>query len=268
MKTPALLLIAALVLPASAMAQTRDQARLIFNVSAGFIGGSTIWHVDDQPLYDDFAGETLIDTLRITRKARPTLTLGARGIYFHNDNLGFFGEAFLLGLGYDDGCSRRHATSSTRNAEVCSTLDQSESAASAVEVGAGAMYRVASRKTVSPYARAGIGITVASRSTLSTSGFFNSAGANSELVEVPIYKDEGLSQLYLSGTLGAGFTAQVAPGYQLRWEVRDNMVRLPTVTGPSVQDGSPPVVTNRVRHLFSMEIGFDVVLERRHGRRY
>lgn len=268
MRSPALFLLAALLVPIPAVAQSRDQARLIINVSAGFIGGRTLWQVDNQPLYDDFGGETLIDTLRISRRSRPTLTLGARGIYFKGDNLGFFGEAFLLGLGYADGCSRRHATSSTRNAEVCSTLDQAESAASAVEVGVGTMYRVASRKTVSPYARASIGIAVASRSPLSVSGFFSSAGANSELVEVPVFTDEGLSQLYLSGTLGAGFTAQIAPGYQLRWEVRDNMVRLPTVAGATVNDGNPPPTTNSVRHLLSMEIGFDVVLERRHGRRY
>lgn len=268
MRTPGLLLIAALLLPAPALAQTRDQARLVFNASAGFIGGRTLWSVANQPLYDVLGSEALIDSLRITRRTRGTFTLGARGIYFKNDHLGFFGEAFLLGLGYADNCSRRHATSSVRNAQVCSTLDQAESAASAVEVGVGSMYRIASRKTVSPYARASVGITVASRSTLSTSGFFNSAGENSEEVEVPIYVDQGLSQLYLSGTLGAGFTAQLSPGYQLRWEVRDNMVRLPTVAGPSVQDGSTPPTTNSLRHLWSFEVGFDVVLERRHGRRY
>lgn len=268
MRTPVLVLVAAVLLPAPAQAQSRDQARLVFNVSAGFIGGRTLWSVPNQPLYDGLGSETLIDSLRITRRTRGTFTLGARGIYFRNDHLGFFGEAFLLGLGYDDNCSRRHATSSVRNAQICNTLDQAESAASAVQVGVGSMYRVASRKTISPYARASIGITVASRSTIATSGFFSSAGGNSEEVEVSIYPDQGLSQLYLSGTLGAGFTAQLSPGYQLRWEVRDNMVRLPTVAGPSVQDGIAPPTTNSLRHLWSLEIGFDVVLERRHGRRY
>jgi hypothetical protein len=74
--------------------------------------------------------------------------------------------------------------------------------------------------------------------------------------------------VYLGGSLGAGFTAQLAPGYQLRWEVRDNMVRMATVAGPTAQDGVPPPTASRLRHLLSMEIGFDVVLERRHGRRY
>lgn len=268
MRLPALFLLAALLVPVPAVAQSRDQARLIINVSAGFMGGRTLWQVDNQPLYDQSGGGALIDTLRLGRKIRPTLTLGARGIYFPNDHVGFFGEAFLLGLGYDETCTRRHATSSTRNAEVCSTLDLVESASSAVEVGVGSMYRMASGKTISPYARASIGVTVASRSTLASSGFFSSAGSNSELVEVPIYTDEGLSKVYLSGTLGAGFTAQLAPGYQLRWEVRDNMVRLPTVTGATVQDGNAPPSTISMRHLLSMEIGFDVVLERRHGRRY
>jgi hypothetical protein len=50
--------------------------------------------------------------------------------------------------------------------------------------------------------------------------------------------------------------------------VRDNMVRMATVAGPTAQDGVPPPTASRLRHLLSMEIGFDVVLERRHGRRY
>ena len=250
MKSPALLLAVTLCLPAMAAGQTRDQARLIINVSAGFVGGRSLWQVRGQPLYDDLGGLTVIDTLTLSRRIRSSFTLGARGIYFHGDHVGVFGEAFLLGLGFDDTCGRTFATGSGRNEETCSSIDQSETTSSAVEVAGGAMYRFASR------------------STSHVSGTFFSAGSGSEPVEVNIYPEAGGSKLYLAGGLGAGITAQIAPSYQLRWDVRDNIVRLPTVAGPTVQDGTPPMIENRMKHLFSIEVGFDVVLERRHGRRY
>jgi hypothetical protein len=268
MKSPALLLAITLSLPAIAMGQTRDQARLIINVSAGYVGGRSFWQVRGQPLYDNLAGQTVVDTLTISRRIRNSFSVGARGIYFHNDHLGFFGEAFLLGLGYEDTCGRTFATSSARNAETCSSIDQSETASSAVQIAGGAMYRFASRKAVSPYLRGSLGFVLASRSTTLTSGTFNSAGEGSERVEVNIFPDEGGSKFYLAGGLGAGFTAQLAPSYQMRWEVRDNMVRLPTVAGPTPQDGTPPMLGHEIKHLLSIEVGFDVVLERRHGRRY
>ncbi len=269
MKLPALILLAAaLLLPKGASAQAHDQARLVINVSAGFMGGASLWQVNRQPLYDESGGEPLIDSLTIRRRIRSSVVVGARGIYFRGDHLGFFGEAFLLGLGFRDSCGRTYATASSRNAEVCSSINGSETASSAVQVAGGTIYRIASQRAISPYVRASVGLAIASRSAILTNGVFTSAADNDELVEVNVFSDAGRSQLYFAGGLGAGFTAQIAPSYQLRWEVRDNMVRMPSITGPTVQDGNPPVVESRVRHLFSMNIGFDVVLERRHGRRY
>lgn len=269
MKAPvALGLAAALLLPVTLTAQARDQARLIFNASVGYVGSSSLWRVSGQPLYDDLGGEVAIDTLTIERRIASTISLGVRGIYFGGDHLGIFGEAFLLGLGFQDSCARTHTTGSGRNAGVCSSLDRAETAGSAVQVAGGVMYRLASRKAISPYARASLGVGIASRSSIFTTGTFPSLDDDGEPVEVDIYTDKGRTKIYLGGSLGAGFTAQLAPGYQLRWEVRDNMVRIPTVAGPTAQDGVQPVTAGRLRHLWSMEIGFDVVLERRHGRRY
>lgn len=267
MKLPATVAALALLLPTVAQGQQRDQARLIFNVSAGFLPGSGLWRVDGQPLYDDLGGETVIDSLNIRRRVRGSLTLGVRGIYFRNANVGFFGEAFLLGLGLDDSCGRSHSTSSVRNQQVCQSIDAAETPASGVEVGGGMMYRVASQSIVSPYARASVGLAVTTRSVTSTVGSFADPSTG-EAVEVDIYQDRHNSGLFLAGTLGAGFTAQVSPGYQMRFEVRDNMVRLPVIAGPTVQDGLVPPLRHTLHHSLSVEFGFDVVLERRHGRRY
>ena len=248
---------------------TGDQARLVFNVSGGYVGGRSLWRVTGQPLFDDaFGNDVRIDTLTLTRSIKPTLTLGVKGIYFRGDNLGIFGEGYLVGLGLTDGCARTFSTTSARNAEVCSTIDATESSTSAVQIGGGLLYRIASRSTISPYARVGLGAVIGNRSSLAVTGRFTSPSSDNQLVDVEVYTDESRVQVTPAATLGLGMTAALAPGYQLRWEIRDNIVGARAATGPTVQDGNPPPSSLRYRHLLGFEVGFDVVLERRRGRRY
>jgi hypothetical protein len=63
-------------------------------------------------------------------------------------------------------------------------------------------------------------------------------------------------------------TAAVAQGYSFRWEIRDNIVGVQRVTNTIPIAGFVPPHERVFKHLFSMTIGFDVVLERRRGRRY
>lgn len=261
----ALILYAATLSPLAAQA-TRDQARLMFNVSAGYNGGATLWRVTDQPLFDDRFGDPLIDSLHITRRVRPALTLGVKGIYFRGDNLGFFGEGYLIGVGFQDSCTRTSPTLSVRNEQVCGSVDQAEKSASAVQVSGGAIYRINSRKVISPYVRVGLGFVLSSQSAVRTTGRF--ANQDNQLVDVEIYPDDSETRLGGAATLALGMTAVIAPGYQIRWEVRDNIVGLRAVNGPTATDGAPPSTGVRYRHLLGIEVGFDVVLERRRGRRY
>jgi hypothetical protein len=83
-----------------------------------------------------------------------------------------------------------------------------------------------------------------------------------------IYDDDHESRVEPQFALGAGFTAAIAPGYQLRWEIRDNITGVQTVTAASPQARTIPPHEVTFKHLFSLSIGFDVVLERRRGRRY
>ena len=262
---------APLAAPLAAQA-TRDQARLLLNVSFGYAWGRSLWSVGGQPLYDDGSSPVLIDTLRIGRRIRPSLTLGFQGIYYRGDHLGITGEGYLLGIGFDASCARTFASSSPRNQAVCSSLDQTEVSSSAVALSVGLIYRVASRQTISPFGRVAVGATVANQSSFRTVGTFPSVGMNGGLpgepVEVTIYPDEAATRVTPSGTIAAGFTAVLGPGYQLRYEVRDNIVGVRSVTGPTAVDGVAPQTEMRYKHLLGMTIGFDVVLERRRGRRY
>jgi hypothetical protein len=245
---------------------TADQARLVLSVNAGYIPGTSGWRVAGQPLYDDQFLDVNIDTLSINRSIRPSLTFGAQAIYFAGDNLGFLGEAQLVGLGFRDTCTRTYATGSSRNTAVCANIDNAESSGSAVLVGAGAIYRVSSRSTVSPFARIGLGGVISTQSSIETIGRF--PNPEGEPVEVELYPDESNTRLTAAATLALGFTAVIGRGYQVRWEVTDRIVGVRGVTGPTAQDGAPPPTSLRYRHLFGIQVGFDVVLERERGRRY
>lgn len=254
---------------APARAQTHDQARLIINVFGGFISGSNLWRVNGQPLYDyTFGGEPYIDTLTLRRTIRANPMFGARFLMFPGEHVGYFGEAFLLGMGYDDTCGRTYESVSPRNAQVCESINRNQSPSSAVQVGGGVLFRTASQRRISPYARVGAGVGLSSRSPLAMDGTFNSPASDNQQVIVEVFAASNRSQLHPVVNFGAGFTTPVGRGYQMRWEVRDNIVGVNTASGPTSIDGEVPESSLRFRHRFSIEVGFDVVLERRPGRRY
>ena len=256
--------VALVVLAPRGAAQTRDQARIAFTVLAGYVMPAQLWTVDRQPVAD---APLPSDTVAIGRRIRPTLSFGFSGIYFPGDHLGYVGEAYLIGLGFEDSCSLVYASGSTRNRQACANLDQAEKAATAVALNGGLIYRVASRSVISPYARAAAGLLFSTQSSVRTIGQFPSA-ATGELVDAVIYPDNGDSRISPTGVLAIGFTSVVGKGYQIRWELRDNIAAVRAVTAATAVDGTFPPTTNRIKHLISVNIGFDVVLERRRGRRY
>jgi hypothetical protein len=242
---------------ASAQA-TKDQARLIFTVAGGVVGGSKLWSVDRQPV--QFINPA--DTLGLDRRIRSTLALSFGGAYFPGENLGFTVEAFLVGLGFEDNCRHVFSSGSGDVAAACQSIQGKKKAATSVVLSGGTMFRVNSRKLFSPYGRLNLGLVLSQQSSLRTTGLTT---VPSDLV---VYADDRSSRADPAITLGAGFTASVAKGYNLRWEVRDNIVGVQRVTGPIPIAGSVPPHERVYKHLFSVLVGFDVVLERRKGRRY
>lgn len=240
--------------------RTGDQARLIFTVSAGAVGGKALWSVAKQPVrFMDPA-----DTLALSRDIRSTLVIGFGGTYYPGEHLGLGAEGFLIGLGYEDSCRQVFASGSPV-AAVCQSLQGASKAATAVILSAGPLLRLNSRKLISPYVRANVGLVFSNQSSLRTIGKFPSSQGNVTLI---VYSDDHDSRVEPSLLLGGGFTAALSPGYQLRWEVRDNIVGVQNVTGPAAVAGDIPPHNLDYKHLLSLTIGFDVVLERRRGRRY
>lgn len=260
----AAVLAAALARPASAQA-THDQARIAFTVMLGYVQPKSLWSVDKQPIVD---APNPADTLALSRRIRPNVTFGFSGLYFPGDHLGYLGEAYLLGLGFEDSCHLVYSSGSVRNSATCASIDNGEKASTAVALNAGLMYRVNSRAAISPYGRLGAGLLFSTQSSVRMVGQFPSQTVPGELADAIVYPDNHDSSISPTAVLAIGFTSALGHGYQLRWEVRDNMAAVRAVTGATVDDGIPPPVSTRLKHLFSFNVGFDVVLERRRGHRY
>lgn len=242
--------------------RTADQARLSLGLSAGATTGTNLWTITGQPI---FTSSVDIDTVALTRRTRGALAVVFHGTYFPGEHWGFTGEAMLIGLGLEDNCEITFSSGSTEGAEICNSINGNDTRGSSVALSIGSLYRIKSRSVISPYARVNVGLVVSQTSTIQTDGFFTST----EETRFTVYDDPSRRQVSPVLGLGVGFTAALGRGYQLRWEVRDNIVGLDRVTAPTF--GTPnlePAHKVGYKHVWSVTFGFDVVLERRRGRRY
>jgi hypothetical protein len=257
-----LVLAAGGVSPSPAAAQgTKDQARLVFTISGGVVTGADLWSVPAQPVQFIVPA----DTFAVTRRIRTTIGIGFAGTYFPSDNLGWGGEAFLVGLGYEDGCRHVFQSGNSDVAAACTSIQGATKSATAVSLSAGPIYRINSRSLFSPYARANLGLIFSSQSSIRMVGQFPSPEG---VVDLVVYDDDSESRVGPYLGLGLGFTAAVAKGYNLRLELRDNIMGVEKVTTATPEARTIPPHEVVYKHLFSLTFGFDVVLERRPGRRY
>jgi hypothetical protein len=87
-------------------------------------------------------------------------------------------------------------------------------------------------------------------------------------VLLTIFEDSKRTRVSPSLALGVGATPPIGRAYHLRWEVRDNIVGIEAVAGPTAAPRFEPPHERKYKHLFSVMIGIDVILERNRGRRY
>lgn len=254
--------LATLGMPLAAQA-TRDRPTLIFTISGARLGGVSLWSVPDQPVPDLSAGGTgLVDDFSLNRSIKSAFGAGFSAAYFRNRHLGLIAEAFLLGLGYEDSCQLRQPTQSALNVQRCASIDMAERSAAAVVTTVGAIYRFASDEFISPFARVSLGALINNQSPLKLIG----RAGDAELI---IYDDDNNgTRVRPALGLGVGTTIAAGKGYQIRWEIRDNIVGIQRVTGPVAVRGDVPPHETAYKHIFSLNIGLDVILERQRGRRY
>lgn len=254
-----------LLCPPAAAQRTRDRPIIVFTISGAYLDGVGLWEVADQPI-TDFTGAQVTDHFHLTRSIRRTWGAGFSGTYFKGRHLGITGDAFLLGLGYEDRCQLAAPAQSARNIDRCNSIADLDHSAAAVALTAGLVYRLAPEEFISPFFRASFGILVNNQSPLLMNAETIVDGQRAQLT---IYDDENTgTRLRPAVSVGVGTTIAVGQGYHLRWEVRDNIVGIQRITGPTEDWGFIPASETTYKHLFTLMVGLDVVLERRPGRRY
>ncbi len=257
-----LVLAAAPLAPASLAAQKQgDQSRLVFTVSAGYAFGRDLWSVGAQPVFLDG-----LDLYSLSRNLQGTWTAELGVTYFRNPNVGFTFDASFIDIATKDGCQLLNSSASIDGQATCASINGAKSSALSTALSVGLLLRTASRKPISPYLRAQGGILLVSRSTIEMTG--NYINADLEAVYVPIYPTEGSSSVSAQFALGAGVTIPISKAYHARIEGRATTFGLPVVTGPTDFQGIVPPTETRYLTQFSILVGIDLVLERKHGRRY
>ena len=242
--------------------KTTDEARIVFTVGAGYVGGGDLWSVSNQPIR---VSGGFMDTLGLSRTLRPGLGAVFSGTYFPGSHFGFGGEVLLLGLGTEDGCTVEFTSGDPDTQEICSSIASMDRRATSVALSGALVYRLMSKQTISPYFRLNLGAVITQQSLIKVTGEHNTSQGPAD---VPIYTDDSPDRVHPYVGLGFGMTAAAGKGYQLRFEVRDNYVRLPIPAGATIHEALEPETATKGKHIFSLMIGFDIVLERKRGHRY
>jgi len=257
----------AIARPAAAQ-KTEDEARLVFTMGVTWTSGTDLWSVQDQPILVPGVGFDLID---LDRDISDGIGVLFSGMYFPKPALGLAGEVFFTGIGTKDACSIATVTPNPRTQELCNSINGSTRSSSAVLVSVGPVLRAGADQPISPYVRGQVGLLFSNISPVATEGTIvvtDSATGGTEGLQFVVYEDPSSTRVTVGFVVGAGLTTVLGKGWQLRAEVRDNLVQIATVAGPTNPGGVDPVVENKWKSLWSVMIAADIVLEKKRGRRY
>jgi hypothetical protein len=252
----------ALTTPAQAQ-RTQDEARLVFTMGLTHTSGSDLWSVRGQPIL--IPNGVGFDQVDLTRNIRGSVGVLFSGMYYPKPALGLVAETFFMGVGLGDRCQVTSAAPDARTVQLCGSIDGARKSSSAVLVSAGPVLRMGGNQPISPYVRAEAGLLFSNLSPIRTLGTVTAG--NGSFVDV-VYDDPSSTRVTPGFVFGGGVTTVIGKGWQLRTEVRNNLVKIATVAGPTAPGNDAPQVVNRWKNLFSVVIGADVVLEKKRGRRY
>lgn len=255
------IVLSALVLAVPLAAQTGDQARLVVGTSVGWTGGTDLWSVAEQPI--TAIGQTN-DRFALQRRLRSNIAVSGQVTYFPRNHIGITGEVGYLGLGTKDSCQLLTSTGDFTNESACAAINIQERSASAVGALGGVTLRAFSRGAIQPYTRILAGIVLAPRSTVELAPVFGEL----QNTVLRIYETEGEAEVKPAGALAVGFATSPNAGTQLRVEARGTWTRLSVVDGPSAREGLVPPTSSKWVMVPTVTVGFDIVLEKRRGRRY
>lgn len=256
----------ALAVAVPAGAQTRDENRMFVSLFGGLVESRDLWRLDAQRVGVLAGGnEVGVDTFRIVRRARPGPILGMNLFMFKNPNLGWGLEFSYIGLGTRDECSVRYTSPESAlqgniNEDYCDQLGGQRSTIGSINFMGGLAWRPWTRAFANPYVRVMAGVADQNGTTIEVDGPFS--GGNRVLI-----LDPGSSGIRPTGGLALGIMIPTAPGYQFRFEARDQVYWRDVPDGPANELAIAPT-SWKMTHNWILSAAVDIVLERRRGRRY
>jgi hypothetical protein len=269
--------LAVFVLRASAaLAQefSPQEPHLVFSISVGLSSGSRLWVLPKHP--QPVVGGTLNnqDTLALGRVLRPGIVAGLAATYFTSPRFGWTAEVTYFGLSSEQRCTGPvvyQPEVDRINTQACDRAQGLHVATSAVGILGGATFRFFPDQRVEPFVRAVAGLGLLGNSYIATSGVVRSAQCQTadNVCSLTLIKESKTSQFTFVTSLSGGFSFALSPAYRVRFEGRDVITSLPIATGNGTSSDPVVVPTGRaIKHIPVFTIGMDIILERRHTRRY
>lgn len=254
-----------------ARAQSSSEPQLVFTIYGGLSEGSDLWHIPKQPL----AAPGGQDTVSLTRRLRPGLIAGLVTTFYRSPHFGWSADIGYFGIGSEQGCLGPAVyladSPQNENRQTCESAQGQHVGTNVVGFLGGFTYRFAPEGRVQPFVRVtgGPGL-LGNSSFIETIGVFRDAGTCILGCEERILQTQSKPDITWVVNFAAGMSVSISPGYRARMEVRDVITRVPVATGPRdpINAAAEPPTSSLVRHLPTLLFGLDIVLERRHSRRY
>ena len=258
-----LLVALSLAVPMAVGAQTNDEARLTMGVFAGWISSAQLWDIPSQRIVSTFDDPSFY---HLHRELRSDISIGGHGTYFRGPHFGITGEFTYLGLGSTDACTVVQDGGDVSLVDACNAINGEQRPASVTTVQAGIVLRPLSRSFLQPYGKILGGLAFTPSSMVAMTSFYGQIGDT--LLTLEVYKDDHTREIRPTWTLAAGFSTAPSSGYQVRVELRETWLTATVLTGATNGQGFVPPTKTVIKGFPSIVVGFDVVLEKRRGRRY
>ncbi len=242
----------------------------MFSIFGGVASHGDLWHIPKQQ-YLTLLPQPLYDTLSLSRRLTTGPVIGLNATFYGTSHWGLSAEVVYVGLRKDTDCSFVYLVpdGQHRNEQVCNDITASVTSASNVGFSVGGAFRFSTRSLVTPYARLHGGLSVRSSSLVQVTGrlALTLPDGSVALRERVVIRDEKDVSLYPLVAGAAGIMFSLSPGYQIRVELRDQLMVLQRPTGPA-NDLAVVEIESFMGHAPALVFGIDIVLEQRRGRRY
>lgn len=264
------LLLAVLVRPAVARAQSSEEPTLAFTISGGLSTGSDLWQINKQVLRAPSGAQ---DTATVARRLRPGITAALGVTYYRSPHFGLNAEIAYYGLGTEQSCNGPATFSDPFNQEVCDGANGEHISSSVVAFQAGGIWHAGNPAHATPYLRADLGLGFLENTFVETEALIADTQCNTvdNTCIVKIITERNPRTFTWTVSLAAGLALPVGTGYRFRMEARDLLTALPVIDQPAlIGVNSQPVSAShmKVKSIPIITFGLDVLLERSHSRRY